>query len=121
VVALANGERIPQDKLWSLTRKGYIIDRHLFSSAFADFIRQQVIKPPLLSPDRGDKPSTKVEEFTPRWRPVAALVSLLLALGSGILATIFSDPRWLLGTVVLAILAVVFIAIPATPKQGGLV
>jgi Cdc6-like AAA superfamily ATPase len=49
VVALAPGERIPQDQfqdqLWSLTRKGYIIDGSLFSSAFAEFVRQITVSP----------------------------------------------------------------------------
>jgi len=40
VVALAEGEQIPEDKLWSLTRKGYVVDGNLFSSAFAEFVIQ---------------------------------------------------------------------------------
>jgi len=38
VVALAEGEQIFEDKLWSLTRKGYVINGSLFSSAFAEHV-----------------------------------------------------------------------------------
>lgn len=40
VIALAAKERIPEDTLWPLTRKGYAIDGNLFSSAFAEFVLQ---------------------------------------------------------------------------------
>ena len=40
VVALAGGERLHQDQLWSLSRKGYVIDGNLFSIAFAEFVSQ---------------------------------------------------------------------------------
>lgn len=46
-----------------------------------------------------------------RWRPFAAIVALLLALGAGIVAMIMGDPSWLIGTVALAILAVFFVGI----------
>ena len=44
-------------------------------------------------------------------RPLFSLVALLLALGAGIIATIYGDPRWLIGTVALAILAVLLIGL----------
>lgn len=46
-----------------------------------------------------------------RWRLTIALVTLLLALGSGIMATIYSNPQWLIGTVFLVILTTFFIGI----------
>jgi hypothetical protein len=42
VVALVEGKQLHQDKLWSLTRKGYVIDGALFSSAFAEFVKQEI-------------------------------------------------------------------------------
>jgi DNA-binding NtrC family response regulator len=52
--------------------------------------------------------SQKAEEFVvwKRWRSIFALITLLLAFGSGIMATIYGDPKWLLGTVAMAVLAV---------------
>jgi len=47
-----------------------------------------------------------VTEFK-RWRSVLASITILLALSTGIVATIYGDPRWLIGTVTLAVLAVV--------------
>lgn len=46
-----------------------------------------------------------------RWKSVMGSISILLALGSGIVATVYSDPRWLIGTVTLAVIAVVFFLI----------
>jgi len=46
----------------SLIRKGYIVDNRLFSLAFADFIRQQVIKPLIPpQPPLDRKPSTEAD------------------------------------------------------------
>lgn len=42
------------------------------------------------------------------WISVLASVMILLALGSGIVATVYGDPRWLIGTVMLAALSVFF-------------
>jgi DNA-binding NtrC family response regulator len=42
---------------------------------------------------------------------ITALVTLLLAMGTGVLAIVFADPRWLLATVFTAILAVVGIGL----------
>lgn len=44
-----------------------------------------------------------------RWKPRLASLTLLLSLGTGIIATVYGDPRWLVGTVALAILAVLLI------------
>jgi len=46
-----------------------------------------------------------------QWNPLIAMVALLLALGSGVAAIIYSDPRWLIGTVFLAILVVLLIGL----------
>lgn len=46
-----------------------------------------------------------------RWKPILASAALLLALGTGIIATIYGEPRWLLGTVGLAVLAVFFVGL----------
>jgi len=58
VSALAGGERIPPDKLWSLTRKGYASNGKLFSLAFTEFIQQEVevrpTKPRLSFDDNGN-------------------------------------------------------------------
>lgn len=43
-----------------------------------------------------------------RLRSLLASVTIILALGTGIVATVYGDPRWLIGTLVLAVLAVVF-------------
>lgn len=45
-------------------------------------------------------------------RPLIALSALLLALGTGILAMVYGDPKWLLGTILLAVLAVLLIGVP---------
>jgi len=45
------------------------------------------------------------------WSAIAAIVTLLLALGAGIGAIILGDPRWLLAVVFFAIFMVVFIGI----------
>jgi CheY-like chemotaxis protein len=47
-----------------------------------------------------------------RWRSTVSSVIILLALGAGIAATIYGDPRWLIGTVALAVLAVGFAGAP---------
>jgi CheY-like chemotaxis protein len=46
-----------------------------------------------------------------RWKPILASVALLLALGTGVIATVYGDPRWLIGTVGLAVLAVFFVGL----------
>ncbi len=43
-----------------------------------------------------------------RWRSLIASIAIILALGTGILATVYGDPRWLIGTLVLAALSVAF-------------
>jgi len=40
VLALANGGQITENRLGTLTQKGYVIDENLFSSAFAGFVMQ---------------------------------------------------------------------------------
>jgi len=40
VLALANGQQIAENRLRTLTRKGYVIDGNLLSSAFAEFVMQ---------------------------------------------------------------------------------
>lgn len=57
-----------------------------------------------------EKIPTRMSVFK-RWRPVLASITLLLALGTGIVAIVYVDPRWLIGTVALAVLAVVFVGI----------
>lgn len=61
-------------------------------------------------------PDVSVTEKTPtrpsvikHWKSRLASLTLLLSLGAGIIATIYGDPRWLIGTVALAILAVFLI------------
>ncbi len=56
--------------------------------------------------------------YAPKWfaqgrerSPLIAAIALLTALASGILAIVFGEPRWLLGTVASAIFAVLAIAI----------
>ena len=44
-------------------------------------------------------------------KPFVGLGFLMLALGSGIIATIYGDPRWLIGTVALATFAVLFMGL----------
>lgn len=46
-----------------------------------------------------------------QWRPVAAMVGLLLALGAGVAAMVYGEPSWLFGTVAFAILSVVLIGL----------
>jgi len=46
-----------------------------------------------------------------QWRPVAAMIALLLALGAGVSAMVFGEPSWLFGTVACAILSVVLIGL----------
>ncbi len=66
-----------------------------------------------------EEASTELETgYAPNWfdqvrerSPLTAAIALLTALASGILALVFGDPRWLLGTVALAIFAVLAIAI----------
>lgn len=56
-----------------------------------------------------------MSKFASWWiqrRPLIALSALLLALGTGILAMVYGDPRWLLGTILLAVLAVFLIGVP---------
>lgn len=54
--------------------------------------------------------SEKVSRWQ-QWRPVAAMISLLLALGAGVAAMVFGEPSWLFGTVAFAILSVVLIGL----------
>ena len=51
--------------------------------------------------------STQMSVFK-RVRSILASITILLSLGTGIVATVYGDPRWLIGTVMLAVLAVVF-------------
>ena len=46
-----------------------------------------------------------------QWRPVVAMIALLLALGAGVSAMVFGEPSWLFGTVAFAILSVVLIGL----------
>jgi DNA-binding NtrC family response regulator len=46
-----------------------------------------------------------------QWSPVVALITLLLAMGTGVLAMVQGNPNWLFGTVALAIVSVVLIGI----------
>lgn len=46
-----------------------------------------------------------------QWRPFVALITLLLALGAGVLAMVLGEPNWLFGTVAFAILSVVLIGL----------
>ena len=46
-----------------------------------------------------------------QWSPVAALITLLLAMGTGTLAMVSGNPNWLYGTVALAIVSVVLIGL----------
>ena len=46
-----------------------------------------------------------------QWRPVIAMITLLLALGAGVSAIVLGDPKWLFGTVAFAILSVVLIGL----------
>lgn len=52
--------------------------------------------------------STEATTLYGRWRSILASISILLALGTGVVATVYGDPRWLIGTLVLAVLSVVF-------------
>ena len=66
-----------------------------------------VTKRPVISTELETKVITPWEN----WSPGVALISLLAALGTGIVATALGDPKWLIGTVALAILAVFFIGL----------
>jgi CheY-like chemotaxis protein len=55
--------------------------------------------------------NTKESPTFKKWRPRLALIALLLTLGSGIIAMIYADPSWLIGTVFFAIMAVLFMGI----------
>jgi DNA-binding NtrC family response regulator len=52
-----------------------------------------------------------------QWRPVVGMITLLLAFGAGVAAMVFGDPRWLLGTVTLAILFVVLVGLTIEPSE----
>ncbi len=52
-----------------------------------------------------------------QWKPFVALITLLLALGSGVLAMVLGDPNWLFGTVAFAILSVVLIGLINEPSE----
>jgi len=54
-----------------------------------------------------DKESSSFKQ----WRPRLALIALLLTLGSGVVAMIYADPSWLIGTVFFAIVAVLLMGI----------
>lgn len=58
----------------------------------------------------GEGISTQISSVG-RWKSVTASIAILLALGAGVVATVYGDPRWLIGTVTLAVIAVVFFLI----------
>ncbi len=64
-------------------------------------------------PPAAPKVTTRWEQ----WRPVVGMITLLLAFGAGVMAMVLGDPRWLLGTVTLAILFVVLVGLTVEPLE----
>jgi len=52
-----------------------------------------------------------------QWRLVVGMITLLLAFGAGVMAMVLGDPRWLFGTITLAIIFVLLIGLTVEPLE----
>ena len=52
-----------------------------------------------------------------QWRPLVGMITLLLAFGAGVMAMVLGDPRWLFGTITLAIIFVLLVGLTVEPLE----